>query len=137
MNTAWSHLPNALPIDRVLASIKVNPTAWALPWDHDAWSDAWSDAARLTSTCAMYFIRDSAWSAVWDATRLLVKGADTRSAISGVAEGAIAALISYDNCAYLLDSEPQHVKLMALLGSHPAMLLYPACLAMGNKMEIL
>ena len=40
---AWSHLPNAKHIDRVLASVKSQPKLWDQVWDQ-AWGQAWGHA---------------------------------------------------------------------------------------------
>ena len=37
--------------------------------------------------------------------------------------GALSALIAYDDCAHLLYSDPEEVKLLAALGSIPAIML--------------
>jgi hypothetical protein len=52
--TAWSHLPNAKHIDRVLASLAANPEKW--------------DAAR-------YAARDAAWDEIfWKTPASMVEG---------------------------------------------------------------
>ena len=78
----WSHLPNAVHIERVLGSVRANPEKW--------------DAAH----------------------------------------GTILALIAWDDCAHLLDSEPEHVKLLAALGVESAILLYPACIVFSKEKEL-
>ena len=45
------------------------------------------------------------------------------------------ALIAYDDCAYLLDEKPEHLRLMGILGNNAAILLYPAVKAMQKEME--
>ena len=99
-NTAkWAHLPNAKYIDRVVASIKTHPKIWEAVWDAT---------------------RNAAWEAVWDATR---------NAASNAAWDAILALVAYDDCAYLLDCEPDELRILGKLGDHRAILLLPACIA--------
>ena len=105
MTTAWSHLPNAAYIDRVLADVSANPKKWS-----DAYDAAWSDARDAA--------RSDAWDAAWNA------------------RGAVLALVAYDDCAHLLDGNPEHVHLMALLGSDAAILLYPACVALNKQLEL-
>ena len=64
--------------------------------------------------------RDAAWDAARDAAR-------------DAAWGAILALMAWDDCAYLLDQKPEHVKIIALLGHHAAILLEPAVIAMYEE----
>ena len=103
--TAWAHLPNAAHIDRVLAHLKQHSERWSAAWDTSrgaAWDAAW----------------DAAWGAAWDAAR-------------GAARGAIAALVAWDDCAYLLDQAPDFLRAQTnLVGDHRAILLLPAVIAM-------
>ena len=116
MTTAWTHLPNAAHIDRVLAHLKQHPDRWS------ATRDAAWDAAR---------------GAAWDATRDAARGA-TRDAARGAAwdaaRGAIAALVAWDDCAYLLDQTPDFLRgCINLVGDHKAVLLLPAAIAMKER----
>ena len=38
--TAWSHLPNAANIDRVIASVKAHPDEWG-EVRYESWTEAW------------------------------------------------------------------------------------------------
>ena len=103
MKTAWSDLPNAKHIDRVIAHVKANPKLWAAAYDA---------------------VQDAAWDAALDAVRY-----EVRSAV----RSAILALIVYDNCAHLLDTPVEQVKIMAALGQKAAILLLPTVIAMEKK----
>jgi hypothetical protein len=128
MTTAWSHLPNAKYIDMILADLKANPDQWNAAYDaawnarHDsAWKAAF-DASRLAGN-------DSVWNAAYDAAWDTARGT-----AGGTARGAILALIAYDDCAYLLGENLEHVRILAILGESPAaVLLYPACLALQKE----
>ena len=98
MTNAWSHLPNAKHIDRIMQSLKDDPAAWDAAWD----------AAR-----------DAAGDAVWVA-----------------AGDAVWALIAWDDCAYLLDTDPDKVRVLALLGHPAAILLLPAVIAFDQVKEM-
>lgn len=101
MTTAWGHLPNAQHIDRVLAHLKQYPDRWGIAWD----------AGRGAAA-------DAAWGAAWGAAR-------------GAARGAIAALVAWDDCAYLLDQTPDFLRAQFnLTGDPAALLLLPAAIAM-------
>jgi len=141
--TAWADLPNAKHVDRILADLKKNPEKWAAARDA-AWAAArdaaWAAArntARVAAWDAAYDAartdaRDAVWDAAYDAART-----DARDAVWYAAWyagwGAISALIAYDDCAYLLDEKPEHVKMLGLLGNEKAILLYSACVALHQK----
>ena len=103
MTTAWAYLPNAPHIDRVLADLSARAEVWAAAWD------------------AAYY---AAWDAAWNAAR---------GAAYSAARDAIRALVAWDDCSELLDLPPDAVRLLAASGHHPAVLLYPAVLALNNN----
>jgi hypothetical protein len=118
--TAWSDLPNAKYIDLVIASMKKNPAALAAAWGAArgaARAAAWDAAAARAAA------RDAAWDAAWDAAK-------------EAAWTAVLALIAWDDCNYLLEENPEDVKMLALLGHQAAVLLYPACVALQNIKEL-
>ena len=109
MITAWAHLPNATHIDRVLAHLKQHPDRWEAAWE----------AARGAA-------RGAAWGAAWDAVR-----SAAWDAARGAALDAVAALIAWDDRAYLLDQTPELLQAQInLVGDHGAVLLLPAVVAM-------
>ena len=117
MTTKWSHLPNAAHIDAVLASLKANPDEWnaarGAAWDAArvaAWDAAW-DAARV-----------AAWDAAWDAAYI-------------AARDAILALISYNDCAHMLESDPDELRVLSKLGVDAATLMIPAAIAFKSIRE--
>jgi hypothetical protein len=110
MNTAWSHLPNATAIDRIIADVKTNGPAW-----DEAWDEAWHAAS----------------DAAWDAARSAARHA-AMDAAGGAAWGSILALIAWDDCGHLLDNDPKHVHLLALLGQPATVLLLPAAIALNK-----
>ena len=133
--TPWAHLPNAKHIDWVLSSVKANPKKWDAAWDatRDAARDAAWDAAWGAA-------RDAAWYAIWEAARTAALNA-ARGAAYNAARGAtfnetrnaatdaILALIAYDDCAYMIESEIGELKIIAAFGDTRAILLLPACIA--------
>lgn len=121
--TAWSHLPNANHIDQLLAKLNTNPTNWCdVQICADVRDHVWAAAYYLDRRS----IIDKAWCSL-----------NSEVTESNSAWGAIAALIVWDDCAYLLDNDPEHVKVLALLGVDAAVLLYPACIALQKEMELL
>ncbi len=117
MTTEWSHLPNAAHIDAVLASVEANPTDWSAAWD------AALDAAL-----------DAAWDAAYDAARGAALDAAWDAALDA-AWSAILALIAYDDCAHMLDSDPGDLRILSKLGSHAATLMMPASIAFKSIRE--
>ena len=106
MTTKRAHLSNAKDLDAILLSVKTHPDKWDTVWDM-----AWIAA------------RDAAHDALWDVPLV-------------GAWGAILALIAYDDCAHLLTSNPEEVKLLAKFGVPTAVLLYPACLVFNETNEL-
>ena len=133
IKTKWANLPNAVHIDRVIASAKAHPDHWAAAWGavrEAAWDDAW-EAVRDKELVSRNVGRISAWYTTWWATR------DTGHEVSRyAARGAILALCVYDECAYMLDSDPGELAILAEFGDNRAILLLPACKAFHSIKEI-
>jgi hypothetical protein len=55
---AWSHLPNAKHIDRVIASVKSHPELW-----DDAWAESrvWNQASLQAMRQALDQARNQVW----------------------------------------------------------------------------
>jgi hypothetical protein len=157
-HTAWADLPNAKYIDLVIASMNKNTAVWSAAWATArdaargaAWAtardaargaawDAASTAARGAARDAAWdaargAARDAAWDAAWDAAQDAALAAAQDAALAA-ASGAALALIAWDDYGYLLDEKPENVKMLALLGNHAAVLLYPACVALQNTKEL-
>ena len=121
--TEWSHLPNAKYRDRILAYVKNNSEAWDAVRDvarGSAWGSAWNAAVAAA--------RDAARLAAWDAARDVARTAARRAA-----RDAILALVAWDHAGALLDLPAEQVRVLALLGQPPAILIYPTVLAMKNS----
>jgi len=114
---AWAHLPNAVHIDRVIASVKENP-------------EKWSAAHTAAHTAAWNAAYTAARSEAWDAARSAARSAARTAAYTAaytvaytVAWGAIVALVAWDDCAYMLDMPEDALKVLRAVGSQPAVLL--------------
>jgi hypothetical protein len=128
----WSDLPNAVHIDRVLASLKKHPEIWGAArdaaWDAAhcescdavrgaAWNAAWSAVRGATLDAAYDAILDAAYDAAYDAGR---------AALHIASRDAILALIAYDDCDQYLSMTSEELRAWALLTEHPtAILLLP------------
>jgi hypothetical protein len=137
--TAWAHLPNAKHIDAVLADARKRPGAWGAAriaarraaWgaaQRAAWDAAWGAAQRAARDAAWDAARDAAWDAAgdaaWDAAR-----------------GAIAALVTWDSSADLLDCTHDVLRAMIDLAEppvcHQAVLLLPYAIVRSTaKQEV-
>jgi len=128
--TVWAHLPNAKHIDWVLASLNTHPEKWDAAFDaardaaREAARNAAFDAARDAANNAAWFAaREAAYNAVWDAAW---------NAARTSAYDAIVALVAYDDCAYMIESEVDEIKILAKLGDQRAILLLPACIVFNE-----
>ena len=125
---AWSHLPNAAHIDRIIASAKAHQETW-----HAAWR-----ALVDTISCMS---RDAAISAAGDAAsnadRIAARNAGWWHVRGGAARGSILALIAYDDAAKYLEMSSDQVKIWAELSEEPAaVLLLPAVIAFEQIREM-
>ena len=133
MTTKWAHLPNAEHIDRIIASVNAYPKTWEAAWaaQDEEWDTAWiaaKDVARKATRNEAWGVarkatrdtaRVAAWNVAWDEAQ--------DAALAGC--NAILALVAYDDCAYLLDCEPDELRILSKLGDNKAVLLLPACIA--------
>ena len=127
--SAWSHLPNAKHIDRVLASVKEHPETWDASWDA-AWNAAYDAAWNAAYDAA----RDAAYDAARDAARRAARDAG-RSAPWHSARGAILALIAYDDCDQYLAMTSEELRAWALLTEHPAAVLLLPMVVVREQIE--
>jgi hypothetical protein len=132
---AWSHLPNARHIDRVIESAESHPEIWSASWN-----------ASWNATMAAYdAARDAAWvaaarSAARDATRDAAMDAAmyaARDASMNAAWAATAALIVYDDASKYLEMPVDQLRFWAILSEEPAsVLLLPAVVAFERINEL-
>ena len=122
---AWSYLPNAHHIDRVLESVKSHPEIWDA-----AWNAAWG-AARYAAVSAA---RDAAMAAARHADWYEIR---VRYTVTRTAKDATAALIAYDDASKYLDMPSDHLRIWAILSEDPAaVLLLPAVIAFERINEL-
>ena len=114
--TAWAHLPNAAHIDLVLASLRAHPEKWEAAW--------------IETQTATYI---EAWDAAYIAGRGPDRGPE-RTAAQAAAQyaspyeswSAIAALVAWDDCAYMLELPEDTLKVLRAVGNEQALLLSAA-----------
>lgn len=125
--SAWSHLPNAQYIDRVLESVKIHP-------------EIWYAALNAASNAAWY----AALNAAGDAARDAARSAAGRAACYAAGDApcfaawyAASALIAYDDSAKYLDMTSERLRIWATLSEDPAaILLIPAVIAFEKINEL-
>jgi len=125
---ACGNLPNAEHIDLVIKMFRRDPRPWfdfGYLTKDPTWGDA--DADIYLSICDSDRYKTYA-SILTHSTRGLSLFFSTKD----VFWGALSALIAYDDCAHLLYSDPEEVKLLAALGSKTAAVLFPACSILNN-----
>jgi hypothetical protein len=127
MSNQWDHLPNAKHIDTILASIKAHPKEWGAVY-YTAIRAAKGAAREAAKGAAREAAKGAARDAEWSAAYYAVKGAAYYAA-RGAAWYSIIALIAYDDCAYMIGSEPSELEIIAKFGDERAILLLPACKA--------
>ena len=125
MTTQWAHLPNAAHIDRVIASLNSNFKLWT------ATGVAWSVVEDVAITAARDLLIKQGRYSVWVESRKAVWNAVRESG-----RWAILALIAYDDCAYMLDSAPSELAILAALGDNRAIILLPACKVLHSNKEL-
>jgi hypothetical protein len=129
VTTAWAHLPNAKHIDWVLESLKTDPDKWfatGATW-RGAWREAWLGVAGASNAA-----QGAVWNAALDAVLDAAQGL-TRSASRTASRGVILALITYDDCAYMIESDVGELKILAAFGDTKAILLLPACIVYNEE----
>jgi hypothetical protein len=125
--SVWSHLPNAVHIDRVIASANAYP---------ELWKQAWYQVGNLEGNLA----GNLAWVQVWkqgrDQARDLA-GNQAGDQVCYQAKGVVLALITYDDCAKYLDIPLDQLEMLYHLTEHPAcILLQPAVLVFAMEGEL-
>jgi hypothetical protein len=133
MSNPWDHLPNAKHIDAIIASVEAHPEEWAAARTA-ARVAAWDAARNAVWNAAYSAACDAARNAEWNAAGGAAADAASSAASSaayyaarGAAGDAIIALIAYDDCAYMIDSNPGELEILAKFGNEKAILLLPAC----------
>lgn len=118
----WSHLPNALHIDRLIA-LTPHLDSQELKYDvasvHEAeWHNTFTTLFNATRYDAYLAARRAALRTVRSSnqTEMYVRVRD-----------AIMALVAYDDCGYMLREKPEHVQLLAALDVPGAALIFPVC----------
>ena len=134
MTTEWANLPNAAHIDRVIASAKANPDHWKGSWS--AQDETWNAPRAEAWNAARGMVLVQVRNAAWDAARDPIRWKTEWDAAWYFAQYAILALVAYDDCAYMLDSDPGELAILAAFGDPRAILLFGACKALQSIKEV-
>ena len=131
MSTTWKHLPNAPHISRIYESAYANIKAWRKaqpPNRATGWWAAHCDACQEIKQIGRSGLVNS-WGAIAKDVRATSPKAPITGNILGLVsiQDAVLALVAYDDCAYMLDSAPDDIAMLAMLGDPKAVLLLQAC----------
>jgi hypothetical protein len=130
--TAWSHLPNAEHIDRVLAHALLFPESWNLPWS-DEFIDSLDEAMTTAQESNRDLVWQSAWQAPWVNRQNKTFPADSLRAI----RACICTLIAYDDSSKYLNCSPEKLKMIiSLTEDRAAILMLPAAVAFEKTKEV-
>jgi hypothetical protein len=122
MTTAWSHLPNAAHIDKILADVKANPNNWDMP--------RLSERENIKDNILFADAAGWAWYMTHQAIYKLAYGRSYR-----IVFDAMLALITWDNISKYLDMPSSQV-LEHLILDDKAVLMLPAVLAFEKSKEL-
>jgi hypothetical protein len=142
MSAAWSHLPNAVHIDRILASVKEQPIKWNeayreadASYSYVPWRAAWDQALDTSTTwdqsrrVAYDIARDLSWSSTWEPHAYYEA--------YNASCNPILALMAWDDCVKYLDLPCDKLKVWSALSEDPAcVLLLPAVIAFERIAEL-
>lgn len=132
--SAWSHLPNAALINRIISSLAQNPQDWTKAWDEVRKLSRLKmrDSTRETARVAASNLgRASTWIGTWQ----VVWNTHGNMAVawtsgSAGAWDACAALIAWDRASSYMSLTSSEVKTLACLGDVIAILILPAVFAL-------
>ena len=124
---AWSHLPNAVHIERILTSFRNNS---------EQWTGAWCERQLVEQHSAWNQVRRDLMSAGWNEYRSAALIKDV-APVWGTAWDAILALVAYDDSAKYLDLPIDQLKMLYALTEHPACaLLQTAVMVFAMEREL-
>ena len=114
MKNIWDKWSNAKHIDSVFRQLILDQEAWTQDHpDTDKSRMALDRAIELSAKIGRSLARVH-----YPSSHLL--GGDS------VVSAALVALIIYDEAGPMLESDPEQIRLLGLIGSDPAILIYPA-----------
>ena len=122
MTTAWSNLPNAAHIDRILADVKANPSHWDMP--------RLAEREHIKDDIVFADVPGWAWYMTQQTIYKLAYGRSYR-----IVFDVILALITWDNVSKYLDMSRSQVLEHSILDDK-AVLMLPAVLAFEKSKEV-
>jgi hypothetical protein len=113
MKLKYDHSANAAHIDRVLASVRAHPEHWRFSYNLPMTVQE-QLRGRLAARNACQLLNGLSYE-VFMSTPM-------------AAYRTILALIAYDDCAYMLNSDVSELRILSALGDDRASLLLPGCI---------
>ncbi len=153
----WKALINAPHIERILESMGAHTALWEDDYAAHKLigTDRWMNANKVMRKQGRALSRKTEWNSTFslvmkkmnvvfakelaamtpfDQMEVGVEYPGLDVQIGSHATYAIAALVAYDECAWMLDAEPEVIAALALQNDPAAVMLYPATLAF-NKIK--
>ncbi len=121
--TPWADHPNAIHIDRILSSYIANPTIWRKrenKYNVTKTADAFLRAFNGLSSCN---------KELYDSTASMLM-------FGHIPIDTAACLLAYDDCGYMLDSDPGELAILAKFGDDRAVLLLHACIIFAEEKKL-
>mgnify|MGYP003342613216 CR=1 FL=1 len=146
----WKDLPNIAHINRMIEHIAVNRSVWNNSGiihynvsEMDEWVKPFVQARISTRSTIIDQDRRDIWRSLADhAWGILIMcpnlGLSRYKRIYGAGNllWCFGPLVAFDDCGYLLDSNPEYVKMLAMLGDPTSVLIWPAVWAMNYPKEL-
>tara|TARA_R110000868_G_scaffold6114_1_gene35313 strand:- start:361 stop:783 length:423 start_codon:yes stop_codon:yes gene_type:complete len=128
-NLQWDHLANAESINRAIDLFKKYPFLWIPPPTYYRNTEERIKALGKTGDGSKGHIAEFA----------LYKEMGILHNLTGIKThilyDAILALMTWDNCAYMLDSDTEEISALARKGNPQAILLLPVCIIFNLSPE--
>ena len=119
--TPWAYLPNAAHIDRVIATMEAMPLQYVMNWS--AYNAAYHAVQEQRRNAIWTAAENATWAAILHRPRNM-----GQVPVWEVPRDTILALCAFDDCAYMLDSDPGELAILAKFGDPRAALLLPGCM---------
>ena len=145
---SWDRLPNIAYINRVIEHISSNRSVWNNSGiihynvsEMDEWENPYSQALTSIRSTIIDQGRHDLWRSLANhAWRIMCPNLGlsqtNRVYAASYLLWCFGPLVAFDDCGYLLDSNPEHVKMLAMLGDPASVLIWPAVWAMNYPKEL-
>ena len=121
--SAWDHLPNSAHIHRIIRILMTSTDYWNKRGNKE-YIKVWDLVAAESAKSGRMKYVFTVWEEMWN-----IPGRPDINEYNNLAyeysRGIILALATFDDCAYMIDSDPNELDLLGMLGDYRAVLLKP------------